>query len=238
MDWNVWKTEHDACDTTLREKKLFEPGSEINLNEHDALAMSDEQMDGYLDWYEKTWLESEERERKSYSLPQELLDMFPAGQRNGSGRSIPQSKQLEEDTEHEALLQKHFNTQRALKTRGIVSEGKESKQTKRVRRIGSIYKRYRRVEDLPNHAKEFHEATAKVAGLSLPTLILAVFRMERKLLNWREEQLKKEAEESETDESADLMEGAATEDLKIEDTVSGHNGDVETDRSMPQSDNG
>jgi len=233
MDWNVWKTEYDACDTRLRGKELFEPGSEINLNEHDAMAMSDEQMDGYLDWYEKTWLDSQEKERLSYSLPQELLEMFPTGRPNGLESSVPQSKQSEEDTEHDALLQKVFKTQRALKTRGIVPKGKAGKQTKPVCRIGSSYKRYRRVEDLPDHAKVFYEVTAKVAGLSLPTLVMAVFRMERKLQNWREEQLRKEAEESATDESADLMENAATEDDELEDAASEHNSNVETDLSLP-----
>lgn len=237
INWDVWKKEYQTFNIRLRGDKPFEGGSEINLNEHDALAMSDEQMDGYLEWYEKTWLDLDEKERTSYSLPQELLDMFPTGRPNGPGSSVPQSKHSEEDVEHDVLIQKTLSTQRALKTRGVVSEGKEGKQTKRVRRIGSSYKRYRRVEDLPDHARVFYEATAKMAGLSLPTLVLAVFKMERKLQNWREERLKQEAEKSPTDESADMIENATTEDDGSEDAAYEDNNNVETDRSMLQSDN-
>lgn len=241
INWDVWMKEYQTFNIRLRGNKPFEAGSEINLNEHDALAMSDEQMDGYLEWYEKTWLDLEEKERTSYSLPQELLDMFPTGRPNGPVGSVPQSKQSEEDAEHDVLIQNILSTQRALKTRGVVSEGKEGKegkQTKRVRRIGSSYKRYRRVEDLPDHAKVFYEATAKMAGLSLPTLVLAVFKMERKLQNWREERSKQEAEKSATDESSDMMENAVTGDDESEDAAYADNNLVEIDHSMLQSDNG
>ena len=229
IHWDVWVREHKTFTASLRGNKPFEPGSELNFNEHDAMAMSDEQMDHYLDWYEKTWIDSEEKEHTFRSLPQELLDMFPTGRPNVSITTVPPKKNPEKQTEHEALIQRVLSAQKSLKTRGIVSEGKVGKQTKRVRRIGSSYKRYRRVEDLPDYAKAIYEATAKLAGLSLQTLVLAVFRMERKLQTWREEELRREAEE---DGSADLIGD------ELGDTLSEENSDVESDHSVIQSDNG
>lgn len=229
IDWDVWETEYKVFTTRVRGDKPLEPGFELNINEHDAMAMSDEQMDHYLDWYEKTWIDSNEKERTFRSLPQELLDMFPTGRPDGHINSMPQSKQSEEDLEHEALTQRVFSAQKSLRMRGIVSEGKEGKQTKSVCRIGASYKRYRRVEDLPDHAKAFYKATANMAGLSLQTLVLAVFRMERKLQTWREEHLKRETEE---DKSVDTL------DDESEDAAHEDNNDLESDLSIFHSDNG
>ncbi|GLB03861.1 hypothetical protein AtubIFM57258_009108 [Aspergillus tubingensis] len=55
-------------------------------------------------------------------------------------------------------------------------------------RPGCSYTRYRTESDLPDTARSFYETAAKVAGVSLSTLIRAVSQAENKINRWLEEQ--------------------------------------------------
>lgn len=56
-----------------------------------------------------------------------------------------------------------------------------------VARPGSSYARYRVETDLPEKARPFYETAAKVVGISLSTLIKAVFQAEVKMDKWQED---------------------------------------------------
>lgn len=61
-----------------------------------------------------------------------------------------------------------------------------------VPRPGSQYKRYRWESDLPEMARPFYETVAKVAGISLHTLVRAVFETEMKISRWQEDRRRRE----------------------------------------------
>ena len=168
-------------------------GKEISVNENDIMKMSGEQIDEYLDWSEKTWVD-ESQESRGHDLPKQLLDMFPTGRLNGS---IPVRISFGEEAEIEKLFvdEKLMAVQGHLRVRSVISEKHETESNKVVRRIGSFYKRYREIEDLPPHAKLFYETAATLISTSLAVLVQAVLHIEAKLQYWRMKQLKDEQEE-------------------------------------------
>ncbi|MCJ1282154.1 hypothetical protein MMC26_001477 [Xylographa opegraphella] len=221
IDWDLWQNEQAALAKKIKGNKPFPAGSEINVREHDVFNMTDLQIDTYLDWYEKTWIDPEEKERNYRSLPQDLLDMFPTGRLNGS-KAPPVTNLAEElKLSQDAHTQKLIAVQKGLKMREVVSEAREGKQTHPVRRLGAMYACYRHVTDFPPLAKVFYEVAATVVAVSLPTLVTAVYLLEVKLQKWRKIQLRKEAEKSTTSEIVDPSSDEDVQDMELDTSVSG-----------------
>ena len=220
IDWLKWDEEQKNYAAKIRGDKPFDPGSEINITEHDAMKISDVQIDHYLDWYEKTWIEPG-LEDSSKSDFYELQAMFPSGRLDNSRQLESEVVDATKDREHNAILDKLVNAQRNLKIRSIVSEERALKQKEPIDRIGSAYKRYRRVADLTQLAKTFYETTAQLAGLSLHTLVAAVYKMELKLFRRRKEQLSTEL---------------AEKGFINENAIQGIDIDIDSDRSRQESD--
>lgn len=149
------------------------------------MKMTGEQMDQYMDYYERTFIDKERVESENRGLPNELLDMFPTGRANGSSPA-PYSYKEQTDKEQAATEQKLKTVVGAMKLRPIAAENNKEP----VRRIGDFYKRYRRVEDLEGVAKVFYERVAEAVGVRVETLVLAVGQVERRLIVWREGRLR------------------------------------------------
>ena len=203
IDWNVWCEEHKRYENRETSTGKLGRGNEMRIHEKDVFGLSEEQLDEYLDWYERTWVNEPKGRQRKGDLPKELLDMFPTGRLDGSAaltRNVDDIARIDQaalDTKLEAV-------QGNLKIRGVISDEEEENGEKPVRRLGSFYKRYRKVEALPPHAKIFFEVAAGLIGVSLSTMVRAVSRIEQTLLNYRAKELRKSiAEESD----ADLMEG-------------------------------
>ena len=187
-------------------------GTEINITEVDTMNMSGEQLDEYMDYYERTFIDPDRIEQK---LPKELLDMFPTGRLDGS-EPVSYSYQEQFAKEQEAVGETLNEVIGSMKLRKVIP--KESEEP--VRRIGSLYKRYRWVEDLDGHAKVFHEKVAEMVGVKLETLVLAVGQMERLLIKWREAKVK-EGTEGEAEEDSpggeDEVGGEESENVEMMD---------------------
>lgn len=54
VDWNVWGR---AFREANKETQSLCLGDEMNVTEDDIFRMNGEQLDQYLDWYERTWAE-------------------------------------------------------------------------------------------------------------------------------------------------------------------------------------
>jgi RNA polymerase I-specific transcription initiation factor RRN7 len=199
IDWDKWFELLEQHDKSLISKDSIGRGNALLVTEQDVMKMSVNQLDEYLDWYEKTWISEEDEKQKKKGLPKQLLDMFPTGRQDGS---LPTAVDFDAETKAEqyCLDEKLQSVQSRLKTRRLIPGEHEGKGGEALRRPGSFYKRYRKIEDFPPHAKKFHEAAASLVGISFSTLAVAVRQMERKLQCWRDKRLKENLEESEDDE--------------------------------------
>ena len=163
------------------------------------MSMTGNQLDQYMDFYERTFIDEERAESKSRGLPKQLLDMFPTGRQDGSAPVAYKSNDFAEK-EQASLDRTLASVIGSLQIRPIAKEWVEDDDTEP--KIGSFYKRYRRVDDLEGAARVFHEKVADMVGIKLETLLVAVNQIERNLIRWREAQLRAgEASEDDSDDS-------------------------------------
>ena len=186
VDWEKWCNVEQSHDKGDDQKRSYDSDNDIMITEDDVFDLSDTQIDKYLDWYERMWVDEERKYSPTHrGIPQQLLDMFPTDRLGDSEyRRIDDHKNIEK--EQNVVSAKLISVQENLKMKGIVSEVQEGDQETPIHRVGSFYKRYRQEEDLPAHAKAFYTAVARMAGLSLSRLIKAVFSTEIALSRWKE----------------------------------------------------
>lgn len=177
IDWKVWGQAQRQFDNRETAGGRIGKGNEIMVNEKDVLNMTESQLDEYMDWYENSWLDSNNAQNQ-------LAEMFPLG-RTGLESQPPATSQPDIDDD-EAIAAKLQTVMNQMKPRRAISEEDALKLPGEVPRPGSLYQRYRRESDLPETARMFYEAAAKVAGISLPNLIRAVHQTELKLERWQE----------------------------------------------------
>ena len=84
IDWETWVDRQSSCKMHAADGTHLERGSEINVTEKDVMNMTGEQLDEYIDWYERTFVDEPRAEEKARALPKQLLDMFPTGRIDGS----------------------------------------------------------------------------------------------------------------------------------------------------------
>ena len=198
IDWETWVDVHSSHSLHATGETYLRRGSEINVTEKDVLNMTGEQMDEYMDWYEKTFVDESRAEEKARGLPKQLLDMFPTGRSDGSSPTPYDYDQMA--AEEQEIINRRLNMAMGkLRLRTVVSDVPENSVgiSEDSTQIGSFYKRYRKVEDLTPHAKAFHETAAEMLGIRLETLVLAVVQVERKLVKWRDAKVK--ADQAEND---------------------------------------
>ncbi|KAL9103995.1 MAG: hypothetical protein Q9163_001015 [Psora crenata] len=188
VDWASWLQAREQHELRLKDGGHLPRGTEINVTEQDVMKMTGEQLDDYLDWYERTWVDDERAEHKARGLPKQLLDMFPTG-RQGDGSSCrAYDYRNEAEKQRKSCDQLILQCTSELHQRNILTDGQEDEGS--VNRVGSFYKRYRSVDELTMHARGFHEAAASAVGIKLTTLLVAVRQVERRLIVWRERQLR------------------------------------------------
>ena len=199
IDWESWVDGQSSCKMRATGGTHLERGSEISITEKDVMNMTGEQLDEYMDWYERTFVDESRAEEKSRGLPKQLLDMFPTGRIDGSNPTPYSHDRMA--VEEEAAVDKKLNTMMwKLRIRNVISDDPEDSMgiSEDSNRVGSFYKRYRKVEDLTPHAKAFHEAVAQAVGIRLETLILAVGQVERRLVKWKDAKVKADKMEDDT----------------------------------------
>ncbi len=177
IDWAAWALAQENQDARLNSAGSLPRGSEIHVTEADVMKMTGEELDQYMDYYERTFIDEERARTKSRGLPEQLLETFPTGRLDGS--SPLRYNYKEQERKAQASTKKTLATvMGSLKLRPVTPvKGGEP-----VHRIGSFYKRYRKVEDLDGYARVFHMKVAQTIGIKLETLLLAVGQLERRLI--------------------------------------------------------
>ncbi|PYI04964.1 RNA polymerase I-specific transcription initiation factor Rrn7 [Aspergillus sclerotiicarbonarius CBS 121057] len=173
IDWSLWAQIQRHFDSRETSAGQLGKGREVLVNEKDVFSMTPSQLDEYMDWYENSWLDASKT-----SNP--LADLFPTGPTTGESQPAAPAPEL---TEEEALDCMIKASTSQLKSRKVIPENDLD-----TPRPGSSYARYRTESDLPDTARSFYETAAKVAGVSLSTLIRAVSQAENKISRWLEEQ--------------------------------------------------
>lgn len=204
VDWEAWVASHQSQVPGAEGETLGGRGSEIEVTEDDIMAMTGKQMDEYLDWYERTWVDEDRAQSKLRGPPDELLQMFPLGRQDGSH---PQ----EYNAGVEAAIGRNSTQRRLtdmiskLRTRDVVAEVEDDEVRDDLNEMGSAYQRYRSSDDLTPHARAFHEAAAQRLAVTPKTLLVAVNQMERRLIVWRWKQVKSGGGDPDEENSSDNM---------------------------------
>lgn len=228
IDWQEWMRAQQQFESQKYQEGKIGVEKTIQVSEADISRMEPHQLDEYLDWYEKDWLDTTKD-------PHELAEMFAHSEtetrippRHDPGAE--QSAYTDEEKELDALLRKV--------TEGILSVPIiPDQEGEIVARPGMWYRRYRRVSALPKEARPFHEIAAKLAGVSLHKLVRAVSAAEWRLGHGLEYQARSEyteyGSESDSEEESDLEGGSDIEEgFHIEegsDSEGSDDGDVEDD---------
>lgn len=175
MDWDVWvKVNEISRDTGTHESELSFPEA-FAFDESDCLQASDEKLDAYLDWYESNIASEDIREHGRAGHESEfrraLFVMFPVhSDRPMKSKEPVQSDLITRNAVRE--VQRNLIPKRDIESSDAIDDAP---------RTGCFYRRYRNVEELPKHARVFFDRASKLVGLSLETMVQAVFHTEREL---------------------------------------------------------
>lgn len=224
MNWKVWAEAQKQFESRTTEGGRIGKGNEILVNETDVFDMTTLQLDEYMDWYEKSWLDVRSKNCTIASLCEfetnylkashPLADMFPAGRTGIEDEPQPISMTDDQDP-----LQKKLDTvMGALKPRKALSKEEIEGREDDIIRPGELYQRYRSEGDLPETARAFYEAASKIVGLSLHRLVRTVFETERRLDQWLDSKRRMEyhGEYPETDAGTSVF-GLGEEDEDMSD---------------------
>jgi RNA polymerase I-specific transcription initiation factor RRN7 len=90
-------------------------------------------------------------------------------------------------------------------------ESDQPGQDDAIPRPGSSYRFYRSESELPDAARAFYDAAARLSGISLHTLVRAVFQTELRLQDWQEDKRRAEYHGEHVEDSERAEESSADE---------------------------
>ncbi|RMJ28895.1 transcription initiation factor RRN7 [Aspergillus sp. HF37] len=164
IDWKAWDQAQRHFNDRETSAGHIGRGKEIRTTEKDVLDMTPTQLDEYMDWYESSWLDSSK-------APHPVADLFPTGRSGAQAQHAPQPAGA--DDEEEAITKMLHAVMSQL-----IPRKHNPRPDDEIPRPGSEYRRHRSESELPDTARPFYEAVAEVAGISLGTLVRAVFQTE------------------------------------------------------------
>lgn len=110
--------------------------------------------------------------------------MFPTGR---MGTEPQPNVPVPDIDDEEAINAKLRTVMSEIRPRKAISNEEAAKLESEIARPGSFYQHYRTEDNLPETARPFYEAAAKIAGLSLRTLVRVVFQTELRIERWQED---------------------------------------------------
>lgn len=204
VNWQVWVRAQRHYEKQKHAGGKIGKADIIQLTDNAVLDMEPSQLDEYMDWYEKDWLDGSKD-------PNALAEMFditrPENEVQSNPGPAPASGTEEDGTEAalttllQTVMQDMSPTQvipvqPGEKEEEEKGEGEEEEvqeeQEHGYTRPGHWYHRYRWESSLPDTARAFYELAAQLAGISLPMLIRAVSLAEFRIAKWHENQRRAE----------------------------------------------
>jgi RNA polymerase I-specific transcription initiation factor RRN7 len=179
VDWNTWMDTRKASKDSESRNLSLENGEEIHVKDTDVFNMSAQQLDQYMNWYQRTWARPQVADD---DMNRELLEMFPIPE--FPDKHIDRVKVLRDE---EIKVEQVKAIQASLKTSGIVLEEQAEEASDPILRPGTRYQQFRDRQGLSVSAvaQAFHQEAARLSCLSLDMLLRAVLQAEQKITLWR-----------------------------------------------------
>ena len=156
------------------------------LEEKDVFDMPPDRLDQYLDFYADTFLDDAEIQRTvdTDDFRRAIYGLFPI--EGSSTAPTGQATDVPSDEPTSMVRAVHGSVQARLAIADDEVGGG-------VLRPGQSYQIHKKEDDLPEHAKVFYEEVAKLAGLSMDMVLMAVLNTEARIERWRRK--RKEAQQ-------------------------------------------
>jgi RNA polymerase I-specific transcription initiation factor RRN7 len=220
MDWSEWAATQgppldggDESDIIQNSKHDISPDltfpEAFSISESDCLAMGDEELDRYMDWYQDNLASENIREHgragRDADFRRTLMRMFPTqsaprptvsstaadGESESKISSVREGEDMSLARQTSDTTQRLRRVQQALRPKKIaVSAVGDDGVRDEVARAGSCYRRHREAKELDGPVRLLYTKAAQLAGISLESMTKAVFLTERKL-QMREERARK-----------------------------------------------
>lgn len=176
LEWSNWCTIIDDAHLTRREDTSKCSMEELtNLQEKDVFAMTEDQMDQYLDFYLDNFIDKAQVEANTANddFQDAIFRMFPVTAAEKPVRNEPSNSE-----ESEKLMEAVRAVQGRMKPNPVVVEDEDGRE---ILRPGQNYVMFAKESSLPEHAGVFFREVARVVGLSLDMLCKAVFSTEMRV---------------------------------------------------------
>ncbi|KAJ5654485.1 hypothetical protein N7490_001488 [Penicillium lividum] len=178
IDWQEWMRAQQHFESQKYTEGNIGKEKAVQVRDSDILGMEPHQLDQYMDWYEKNWLDTSRD-------PNPLSELFPLEE---TETQEPGPEPSSHDDGEEALNAMVRRITESVLAVPIVPDHAGTIAA----RPGIWYRRYRWESTLPEAARLFHEIAAKLAGVSLHTLVRAVTAAEWRIANWQDHQRRSE----------------------------------------------
>jgi RNA polymerase I-specific transcription initiation factor RRN7 len=161
MDWQKWR-----AIMIDKSQENLKRGDEIHVDDTKVPNMSDKQMDQYLDWYQRTWIDGTEPKSKliyrqvtlydanTWTVPLKILEHFPL-------QDMPPLEAEPDDREERKNRLKEVQGSLIVQKPVPIQE-QEGKDDDAVTRPGEFYRRYRNIDELPDDARAFYELAGRI----------------------------------------------------------------------------
>ncbi|KAI5302042.1 Pol I core factor CF, partial [Ascosphaera pollenicola] len=176
FDWGKWLAVHkEDEEKRASDATKLENDEALCTRETDAFELSEEQMDDYMDWYERMFILTNDTSTNP------LAEMFPTSRPQATPKSAPTTTPKTPDEQTVSRIQTVMShlTSRPLTTDNAFNSSEVNVKP------GSRYRRYRKEDDFPDEiTRYFHEKAAEVIGVSVKTLLMGVYSTETRVLDW------------------------------------------------------
>ncbi|KAJ4314959.1 hypothetical protein N0V94_006188 [Neodidymelliopsis sp. IMI 364377] len=187
IDWRHW---NECLLSTKKEQRghdqRYTVEQLIQLEETDVFEMTSDDLDQYLDFYADAFLDDAgvQRTKDTDDFRNAIYGMFPTERANATSTDqAPSGLSKKDDL---AMVRAVHGSMQAV---SAVEDAEE------ILRPGQLYRSYKTKNDMPEYAKQFYEEIAKLAGLTIDMLLMAVFFTEARIEKRRRKQREAEKQD-------------------------------------------
>lgn len=195
LDWAAWLKIHKSLGISSTEQGS--PSKHIETKDRDVMKFDPEQMDSYMDWYQRTFSNSDASfASRNSDLEKSIVDMFPL--LNSQDKSAT-------DSDMDTVIKEQKDGVMRITSEAILPAlVHDDDEADSLQVAGSMYAVYQSVEALKASVSNeedtnaqkaivyLHEQAAELACTDVKQLLRAVRHTEMKIMAWQTDQKRKE----------------------------------------------